>query len=110
MKAKGFRVPIAKEMLKDGFRPLYIPVAYDRCSKGHIINPPIREGDKLLPCGCPASSTEGRKEEGLPFTIEASDTVKPDEILIISAEPQWDGPPKLSAVKIINVAESPKEG
>jgi hypothetical protein len=94
---------MTKELIKDGPKPIMTV-----CTMGHVIIGP-NDGPRL-PCGCPASSTEGRKEEGLPFTIEASDAVKPDEILIISAEPQRSGPPKLSAVKIINVAESPKEG
>jgi hypothetical protein len=42
------------------------------CSKGHrIYVDDVRDAmGKLLPCGCPTASKEGRRAEGLPATGE----------------------------------------
>jgi hypothetical protein len=58
----------------------YHPDLPTTCTEGHRIHPGewARAGGTLLPCGCPATSTEGRHAEGLP-PVEVPPGVPPRE-------------------------------
>jgi hypothetical protein len=49
-------------------KPAWFPGDSMVCAKGHIIHIEDKNAakGKILPCGCPATSAQGRQAEGLP--------------------------------------------